>query len=64
VSSALLPAEDDGTNITNAVTPAVPTPLSTAELVRADRRVALRRRGDEAADRDRDRVGACAPMSW
>jgi len=40
----LFPFADDGTNSTNAVTPAAPTPLSTAELVNADRNADFRRR--------------------
>ena len=56
VSNALFPVPDEGTNITNAVTPAAPTPLSTAELVSADRSVDLRRRVAPAA---RGRAAGC-----
>ena len=42
MNSVLSPPGDDGTKSTNAVTPAAPTPLSTAELASADLTVDLR----------------------
>jgi hypothetical protein len=58
VKSVLFPLADDGTNNTNAVTPAAPAPLSTAELVNADRSVDFRRRVGTGAGRVKTRAAS------
>jgi hypothetical protein len=56
VNRVLLPAGADGTKSTNVVTPAAPTPLSTAELASADLTPVLRFRDSAAALRERVKV--------